>query len=461
MGGLQLILVLVIAVALWILYHKVFHVVYFNAIQGLFREAVICIIIAGIIVFGISGKIGDTLHPKEDPPDFLGTFYNLAYFDGNGFETTLTIQENEEDENELSVSGFAVQTNDTYAQNFDIRIPIPDGNTFTCYDEWHDSTLTISFNPDEQTLDVVQETTDPDTPTPYTGKYSNHDVWKNLLDEYRANQIILDLNGRTIAYGKEFSNGYAEIAFTNDPSLVDASVLYSDPEQHYEEYYCRIVFYFPDGSVSILHDGFATVDQGTVIINNHYGSSGNVYTFTWPTNDIDSMHVAQKYNDQYEIAGDYKPVEPTAYAERDSVEFTDDIGDSISNDSISSTESVYTPIWNPMIPDTVEPYMLYHGGACVATDFEYAELAFFEAASDALNDYDIYFYCYNYTDHYDREFVYTISGTTETLTEDSEWLFTTDDDGSVYHIESTDLGVITVTMVGGAVSSDLSGTYTW
>ena len=37
MDGLQLILVLVIAVALWILYHKVFHVVYFNAIQGLFR----------------------------------------------------------------------------------------------------------------------------------------------------------------------------------------------------------------------------------------------------------------------------------------------------------------------------------------------------------------------------------------------------------------------------------------
>ena len=68
MDGLQLILVLVIAVALWILYHKVFHVVYFNAIQGLFREAVICIIIAGIIVFGISGKIGDTLHPKEELP---------------------------------------------------------------------------------------------------------------------------------------------------------------------------------------------------------------------------------------------------------------------------------------------------------------------------------------------------------------------------------------------------------
>lgn len=127
----------------------------------------------------------------------------------------------------------------------------------------------------------------------------------------------------------------------------------------------------------------------------------------------------------------------------------------------ADVNDIYTPDQNPMIPDTVEPYMLYHGGACVATDFEYAELAFFEAASDALNDYDIYFYCYNYTDHYDREFVYTISGTTETLTEDSEWLFTTDDDGSVYHIESTDLGVITVTMVGGAVSSDLSGTYTW
>ena len=182
MVGLQLILVLVIAVALWIAYHKVFHVVYFNAIHGLFREAVICIIIAGIIVFGISGKINSALHPKEELP-YLGVFHNLEYLNGSGFNTTLTISE-EEKSGEILIEGFSVPVNINYVQSFEVRIPHPEGDSFSC-DTGSFGTLFITFDSKENILTVTQEVPDISIPAPYTGTYVADDVWWDDYSEER------------------------------------------------------------------------------------------------------------------------------------------------------------------------------------------------------------------------------------------------------------------------------------
>ena len=56
--------VIILTVALWILYHKLFRVVYFDAITAVFREFVICLVIAILIVLGISRAIGSVL-PQE------------------------------------------------------------------------------------------------------------------------------------------------------------------------------------------------------------------------------------------------------------------------------------------------------------------------------------------------------------------------------------------------------------
>lgn len=52
MSTLEMLVIAVLAIVLWILYHKIFDVIYFHAITALIREAVICIVIACFIVIG-------------------------------------------------------------------------------------------------------------------------------------------------------------------------------------------------------------------------------------------------------------------------------------------------------------------------------------------------------------------------------------------------------------------------
>ena len=249
MDGLQLILVLVIAVALWILYHKVFHVVYFNAIQGLFREAVICIIIAGIIVFGISGKIGDTLHPKEELP-YLGIFHNLEYLNGSGFDTMLTISEDEKS-GELLIKGYSTPVNINYVQSFEISISRPEGDSFTC-DTGSYGTLSITFDSKENTLTVTQEVPDISIPAPYTGTYVADDVWWNDYSEERkaateAAEVSSEPNGWIEEYfgsyvwtpfldGEEYAP-YMTIRLSAGLTSVDFRLTAYDQDSNFMDYY--------------------------------------------------------------------------------------------------------------------------------------------------------------------------------------------------------------------------------
>lgn len=249
MDGLQLILVLVIAVALWILYHKVFHVVYFNAIQGLFREAVICIIIAGIIVFGISGKIGDTLHPKEELP-YLGIFHNLEYLNGSGFDTMLTISEGEKS-GELLIKGYSTPVNINYVQSFEISISRPEGDSFTC-DTGSYGTLSITFDSKENTLTVTQEVPDISIPAPYTGTYVADDVWWNDYSEERkaateVAEVASEPNGWIEEYfgsyvwtpfldGEEYAP-YMTIRLSAGLTSVDFRLTAYDQDSNFMDYY--------------------------------------------------------------------------------------------------------------------------------------------------------------------------------------------------------------------------------
>ncbi|MGN1154547.1 MAG: hypothetical protein ACI4TK_00060 [Agathobacter sp.] len=185
MDTLKVILMLILAVALWVLYHKIFRVVYFDAIGAILKEIVVCLVIACLIVFGGFKAIGSFFHPKAPDPDYFGTYYNLQLLEGGIFDTMLTIKESDSKDEEITVIGYAGCIGINYIQNFEVDIPLPDGNTFICYDELHDSKITIIFNPDEDTLDVVQETAS-DMPTPYAGKYVNNDTWEGLQDERKT-----------------------------------------------------------------------------------------------------------------------------------------------------------------------------------------------------------------------------------------------------------------------------------
>jgi len=46
---------MVIGAALWVLYHKIFNVIYFNAMSGCFKEIVVCFLLGGIIATTIIG----------------------------------------------------------------------------------------------------------------------------------------------------------------------------------------------------------------------------------------------------------------------------------------------------------------------------------------------------------------------------------------------------------------------
>lgn len=52
------ILMFILAAVLWVAYHKIFKVVYFDAASALLKEVVVCLVIAYLIIHVIAGKLG-------------------------------------------------------------------------------------------------------------------------------------------------------------------------------------------------------------------------------------------------------------------------------------------------------------------------------------------------------------------------------------------------------------------
>lgn len=211
METIKAILVLVVTFILWRTYHKLFQVVYVNAAVGILREIVVCFVLACLIVSGVFSALGSIFHldksknsstdssngvsifnthnAQEEADIIRGNFYNTAFLDGaegNLFDTWLCFGESETISDGIKISGYAYAEGFNYQQCFVVDIPRPDGNTFTCHDELLAGTLTITFHPEDLTLDVVQEPLGSDIPTPYEGSYVDDDTWSGLIDERRA-----------------------------------------------------------------------------------------------------------------------------------------------------------------------------------------------------------------------------------------------------------------------------------
>lgn len=205
----KLLVVVVLAIIFWVLYHKIFHVIYFDAIGGLFREGAVCIILALLIVSGISGVAGNIFHPaKTKSLDYLGVYWNDALLEGSGRDTSISIEPDEENKDYLRIEGLTLSYIGEPDIYFSSYIPVPEENPFTCTDDTSGVTLTISINEKDSTLDITQKPGDSGI---YAGHYLNNDAWTALSEEVRAaveaaqiaaepNQWIRDYFGVYVPY---------------------------------------------------------------------------------------------------------------------------------------------------------------------------------------------------------------------------------------------------------------------
>lgn len=184
MNAIKMILVIILMFTLRNLYHKMFRVVYFNAVTAIFREFAICFLIAVVIVFGGFELIGDIFTPKEKDPGFYGTYHNTSLLDGGDAEVTLTISGgNDLKDGKMGLSGYALAAGSRDSQHLNMEAEIPKGNTFTCTDEAYHITLTITADPKHHTLEVVQENGYADKPFWFSGTYVDPDTWEQMSDE--------------------------------------------------------------------------------------------------------------------------------------------------------------------------------------------------------------------------------------------------------------------------------------
>ena len=134
---------------------QVFTVIYTNVLAGFIREVAVCFVLAVIIVETLASALGfdfDSKEPKDDVSsvqgssqqqgssssqkllvkDFYGNFYNTALLHNSVFNTFLMIGDSEESRGYLHIFGYAAAIGVNYLQSFDIDIPMPAGDTFTC-----------------------------------------------------------------------------------------------------------------------------------------------------------------------------------------------------------------------------------------------------------------------------------------------------------------------------------------
>lgn len=52
------VLTFILALVLWVIYHKIFDVTYFDFGSAFLKEVVVCLLIAYLIVHGVAGKLG-------------------------------------------------------------------------------------------------------------------------------------------------------------------------------------------------------------------------------------------------------------------------------------------------------------------------------------------------------------------------------------------------------------------
>ena len=139
------ILALVLTAVLMYLYHKLFTVVYVNALAGILREIVVCFVLSLLILGGIFKLFGIELDSKDSeeanpsaqvqtsqspnrqesfqgPPvkSFYGTFHNMALLNNSIFDTFIIIGDSEWSPGDLNIFGYATVPGLNFMQSFDV-----------------------------------------------------------------------------------------------------------------------------------------------------------------------------------------------------------------------------------------------------------------------------------------------------------------------------------------------------
>lgn len=318
-------LVLILAAVLWYLYHKLFTVVYTNALAGILREVVICLVLSVVILTVVFNALGIEVNSKkketnqpsaqeqtdpirdflpwsassQEPPvqqelpvaDFYGDFVNTSLLDGNIFQTWLTIEQSGSSNDELHILGssYAMGIFDSYV--LDMTIPVPEGNTFTCYDELNGVTLTITLHPEDHSLEVMQQPAISRFGTPYTGSYIDKLTYRsrpefdtaalrielawNLKQELAIEDgtIIETANGASYVYYDEecayiLSNNSVEYRCNATESNGSASITMARNDAMYEpqNYYAKISGYNSNGTLCGTIQGYLTT-----MLNDSFG----------------------------------------------------------------------------------------------------------------------------------------------------------------------------------------------
>lgn len=184
MNAIKILLTIILMFALRNLYHKMFRVVYFDAVTAIFREFAICFLISGIIVFGGFSKIGSMFTPNEKDPGFYGTYHNLALLEGGDSDTFIILSGGDDKKDgKMRVIGSSIGVGNLPWIDIDMETEVPKKKTFTCSDDTCHITLTITADPKKHTLEVVQETASDGARFPFTGKYVDDDSWEEMRDQ--------------------------------------------------------------------------------------------------------------------------------------------------------------------------------------------------------------------------------------------------------------------------------------
>lgn len=239
---MRAILVLVLTAVLLYLYHKIFTVVYVNALAGIIREIAVCFVLALVICSIIFNALGITADSKDaktnqpssnqppvqeqtspvrdlfpwqessqEPPikSFYGSFNSTSLLNNGIFDVSLIIGDSKWTPDGINIFGVATAPGFNFVQNLDIDIPMPEGNTFTFQADEIASTLTITLHPEEHTLEITQEPMNSEVEAAYTGSYVDTETWESMRGEWSAviernqelampNRWIGDYNGSYI-----------------------------------------------------------------------------------------------------------------------------------------------------------------------------------------------------------------------------------------------------------------------
>lgn len=324
------ILTLALTGILYVLYHKLFTVIYTNVLAGFVREIAVCFVLAVIIVGTIASAFGfgtdskeskdskspsqessqwqhqqpsshptpqtqdrpqyqeqtgtqDFIAPQELPVmGFYGDFYSTAVLDGSIFNSWISFQKSDSGDNILHIMGDSYTLGFLTEQNFDVNIPMPEGNTFGCIDSDTSNAISLQFtlHPENHTVEVIQEPSSSNIKSAYTGLYVDRTTEQSMRPEldtaWGRIESACEQEGRLVTKTEPTPNDaydfYADMnayilegngttyhcSSTENGSSITLTLARNDAYAALQYYYVSIYAYDSSGELNKIIEGFLT-----------------------------------------------------------------------------------------------------------------------------------------------------------------------------------------------------------